>query len=62
MARTGTVGSVLFQMSGLSGSAFWTTSGDPTGMGSPLGRIVVLLGILAALVVSLRWWWQNRRR
>jgi hypothetical protein len=53
---------VLFGMSELSGSAFWTTPGDPTGMGSPLGRIVVLLGILAALVVSLRWWWHNRRK
>ena len=49
-------------MSGLSGSGFWTTPGDPTGMGSPLGQVVVLLGILAALVVSLRWWWHNRRR
>jgi hypothetical protein len=53
---------VLFEMSGLSGSAFWTTPGDPTGMSSPLGRIVVLLGVLAALVVTLRWWWHNRRR
>jgi hypothetical protein len=36
--------------------------GDPTGMSSPLGRIVVLLGLLASLTLLLRWWWQNRRR
>jgi hypothetical protein len=34
---------------------------DPTGMSSPLGRVVVLLGILAALTVTLRWWWLNRK-
>jgi len=33
--------------------------GDPTGFSSPLGRIVVLLMLLAALVVLLRQW---RRR
>ena len=35
---------------------------DPTGMSSPLGQLVVLIGLLAALVVLLRWWWQNRNR
>jgi hypothetical protein len=35
---------------------------DPTGLSSPVGRLVVLLGILASLVVLLRWWWLNRRR
>ncbi len=44
------------------GLASWTSPGDPTGLSSPLGRIVILLGILAGLVVVLRWWWQNRRR
>lgn len=44
------------------GLAFWTSPGDPTGLSSPLGRIVILLGLLAGLVVVLRWWWQNRRR
>ncbi|WP_214407657.1 hypothetical protein [Pseudonocardia lacus] len=58
---------MLFGMALLSGStasgwAFWTTPGDPTGLSSPLGRIVVLVGLLAALVVTLRWWWTNRRR
>jgi hypothetical protein len=44
------------------GPAFWTSPGDPTGLSSPLGRAVILVGILAALVVTLRWWWHNRRR
>lgn len=42
--------------------AFWTTPGDPTGMSSPIGRIVVLVMLLTSLVVALRWWWTNRRR
>ncbi len=36
--------------------------GDPTGLSSPLGRILILAGLLASLVVLLRWWWFNRRR
>jgi hypothetical protein len=35
---------------------------DPTGLSSPFGQLVVLLGLLAALTVLLRWWWQNRGR
>jgi hypothetical protein len=35
---------------------------DPTGMSSPLGRLVILVGLVASLVVMLRWWWLNRRR
>ncbi len=35
---------------------------DPTGFSSPLGRLVVLAGLLASLVVALRWWWYNRKR
>ncbi len=35
---------------------------DPTGLSSPVGRLIVLLGLLASLVVLLRWWWYNRRR
>ncbi|HLU60358.1 MAG TPA: hypothetical protein VKZ81_33285 [Pseudonocardia sp.] len=35
---------------------------DPTGLSSPVGRLVVLFGLLASLVVLLRWWWFNRRR
>jgi hypothetical protein len=35
---------------------------DPTGLSSPVGRLVVLFGLLAALAVLLRWWWYNRRR
>jgi hypothetical protein len=34
---------------------------DLTGLSSPLGQIVVLIGLLASLTVLLRWWWQNRR-
>jgi hypothetical protein len=57
---------VLLPVSGPSGTtaweAFWTAPGDPTGLSSPLGRVVVLVGLLAALAVTLRWWWTNRRR
>jgi hypothetical protein len=57
---------VLLPVPGPSGTtawaAFWTTTGDPTGMSSPLGRVVVLVGLLAAVAVTLRWWWSNRRR
>jgi hypothetical protein len=35
---------------------------DPTGLSSPVGRLVVLFGLLASLAVLLRWWWYNRRR
>ncbi|GAA3084631.1 hypothetical protein GCM10010464_55800 [Pseudonocardia yunnanensis] len=35
---------------------------DPTGLSSPLGRLVVLAGLLASLTLLLRWWWQNRKR
>jgi hypothetical protein len=35
---------------------------DPTGLSSPLGRLVILAGLVGALVVMLRWWWLNRRR
>ncbi len=34
---------------------------DPTGFGA-IGQILSLLGMLAALVVLLRWWFQNRKR
>jgi hypothetical protein len=36
--------------------------GDPTGFSSPLGQVVVLLGLLASLTLLLRWWWQQRKR
>lgn len=35
---------------------------DPTGFASPLGRVVVLLALLASLVVLVRLWIQYRRR
>ncbi|WP_219414590.1 hypothetical protein [Pseudonocardia nigra] len=35
---------------------------DPTGLSSPIGRLVILAGLVAALVLLLRWWWQNRGR
>ena len=40
----------------------WAVTQDPTGLSSPLGRVVVLLGLVASLVVLLRWWWSNRKR
>jgi hypothetical protein len=49
-------------MSVLAIHAALAVPGDPTGMSSPLGRLVVLAGLLVALVVLLRWWWFNRRR
>ncbi|MGH3939976.1 MAG: hypothetical protein ACRDTG_15360 [Pseudonocardiaceae bacterium] len=35
---------------------------DPTGLSSPVGQLVILLGLLATLAVLLRWWWQQRGR
>ncbi|AEA26752.1 hypothetical protein ACFQ34_02670 [Pseudonocardia benzenivorans] len=37
-------------------------SGDPTGLSSGLGRIVVLLALLASLILLLRWYNQQRKR
>lgn len=33
---------------------------DPTG--GTVGTVVAILGLVAALVVLLRWWFQNRGR
>ncbi|PVZ14353.1 hypothetical protein [Actinomycetospora cinnamomea] len=33
---------------------------DPTG--GTIGTVVAVLGLVAALVVLLRWWFQNRGR
>jgi hypothetical protein len=35
---------------------------DPTGLSSPIGQIIILAGLIAALVVGLRAWWNNRNR
>lgn len=35
---------------------------DPTGLSSTTGQLVFLLGLLAALAVLIRWWWQQRGR
>lgn len=35
---------------------------DPTGFGSPVGRIVVLLALLASLVTLVRVWVRHRGR
>jgi hypothetical protein len=35
---------------------------DPTGLSSTWGQIVIMLGLLAALAVLIRWWWQQRGR
>ncbi|GEL23949.1 hypothetical protein PSU4_29030 [Pseudonocardia sulfidoxydans NBRC 16205] len=36
--------------------------GDPTGLSSTVGQVVVLLALLASLVMLLRWWIQQRKR
>lgn len=36
--------------------------GEPTGLSSPLGQLVVLAGLVASLTVLIRWWWRYRRR
>lgn len=36
--------------------------GDPTGLSSTTGQLVMLFGLLAALAVLIRWWWQQRGR
>ncbi|WP_281176264.1 hypothetical protein [Pseudonocardia acaciae] len=38
------------------------TDADPTGMSSPLGKLVVLAMLVSALVVLARWWWHQRKR
>ena len=46
-------------------SGAWTSCSPPTALDSLGGTVlavVALLGMLAALVVLLRWWFQNRRR
>lgn len=35
---------------------------DPTGLSSPIGQILVVASLVAALVVGLRAWWHNRNR
>jgi hypothetical protein len=46
----------------VSGVHFLLAQSDPTGFSSPLGQVVVLLGLLASLTLLLRWWWQQRKR
>jgi hypothetical protein len=38
------------------------TNPDPTGLSTPLGQLVVGAGLVASLVVLLRWWWTQRKR
>ncbi|GGP41044.1 hypothetical protein [Saccharothrix coeruleofusca] len=35
---------------------------DPTGLSSPLGTVLVIAGLVAAIVVGLRALWYNRKR
>ncbi|MBM7810751.1 hypothetical protein JOE68_001616 [Saccharothrix algeriensis] len=35
---------------------------DPTGLSSPLGQVVIIAGLVAALVVGVRAWWHHHRR
>jgi hypothetical protein len=35
---------------------------DPTGMSSPLGRVVIAAGLLVVIVVLVRWLWDQRKR
>jgi hypothetical protein len=34
---------------------------DPTGLSSWGGQLVIAACLVSALVVGLRWWWQNKR-
>jgi hypothetical protein len=36
--------------------------GDPTVLSSTAGQLVILFGLLSALLVLIRWWWQQRGR
>ena len=36
--------------------------GDPSGMSTPLGKIVIALGLVAVIVVLLRALWHQRGR
>jgi hypothetical protein len=36
--------------------------GDPSGLSSTAGQLVILFGLLSALLVLIRWWWQQRGR
>ncbi len=38
------------------------SQGDPTGLSSTTGQLVILFGLLATLAVLIRWWWQQRGR
>ncbi|MER6989805.1 hypothetical protein ABT337_08795 [Saccharopolyspora hirsuta] len=35
---------------------------DPTGLSTPLGKVVIALGLLAAIVVAVRFLWEQRNR
>ncbi|SEG86798.1 hypothetical protein SAMN02982929_04692 [Saccharopolyspora kobensis] len=35
---------------------------DPTGLSTPLGKVVIALGLLAAIVVAVRFLWDQRNR
>ncbi|GAA1300749.1 hypothetical protein [Saccharothrix xinjiangensis] len=35
---------------------------DPTGLSSPIGTVVVIAALVAAIVVGLRAYWHNRKR
>lgn len=35
---------------------------DLTGLSSPLGKVVIALSLLAAVVVAVRFLWENRNR
>ncbi|MBB5923782.1 hypothetical protein FHR81_004855 [Actinoalloteichus hoggarensis] len=35
---------------------------DPTGLSSTTGRLIMVAGLAAALVVTASVWWRNRRR
>ncbi|QUG99383.1 hypothetical protein HUO13_11035 [Saccharopolyspora erythraea] len=35
---------------------------DPTGMSSPLGRLVVAAGLLVVIVLAVRFLWERRNK
>ncbi|AOS65087.1 hypothetical protein [Actinoalloteichus hymeniacidonis] len=35
---------------------------DPTGLSSPLGRLIMIAGLAATVLVAVSVWWRQRKR
>lgn len=44
------------------GAAVLAQAADPTGMSTPLGKLVIAAGLLVVVVVLVRHLWQQRKR